>query len=264
MEIKFENVGYKSYLSYANFLIPTSITGITGKNKEYIIKMLNGNIYPMVGEVFIGNKVLNEENKKEFSKLVGIVEKGVEDSFLDCSVMHHIANVLDKSNYHNNNITARIKDALKMVGLDESYLTRKIRALSTGELKLMMMGTVLITNPKILVLEDPTVGLDFNNKRKVLKMIRLLKEKYHKTILIVSDDSDFLYQYTDYVLFTNDCNRVRLYKTDEVFLNVDLLLDNQVEIPKLVKFTYKANMKGAKLHYHKDIRDLIKDIYKHV
>ncbi len=264
MEIKFENVGYKSNLSYANFTITSSITGITGKNKQYVVDMICGDIFPMIGKVSIGNIELKEEEKEQIYKLVGVVRKQIDNSFLDCSVMHHIVRILDKSNYQNNNITVRIKDALQMVGLDESYLTRKIQTLSTGELKLIMIGAVLITNPKILILEEPILGLDFYNKRKILKMIHLLKEKYHKTILIVSEDSDFLYQYTEQVIFTDDCNRIQLYNTDEAFLDIDLLLSNHVEVPKLVKFTYKANRKGAKLHYHKDIRDLIKDIYKHV
>lgn len=264
MEIKFENVGYKSNLSYTNFTIPTSITGIIGKNKDYVVNLMIGDIYPMIGEIHIGEILVSKENKEQIGKNVAIVKKDIDKSFYQYSVMHHIVHILDKSNYVNNNITTRMKDALKMVGLDETYLMRKIDTLSTGEIKLMMIATALITNPKILILEEPILNLDFNNKKKVLKLIRLLREKYHKTILLISEDSDFLYQYTDYIIFTDDCNCIQLYKSNEAFLNLDLLLSHYVEVPKLVKFTYKANMKGAKLHYHKDIRDLIKDIYKHV
>lgn len=264
MEIKFNDVGYKSNLSYTNFTIPTSITGIIGKNKEYIVSMLKADIYPMIGSVQIGEYELNKENIDNIHKIVNVVEEQVDKKYLKCSVLHYIANTLDNSSYTNTLITNRIKDALKMVGLDESYLTRKISTLSAGECKMMMIASSFITNPKVLVLEEPIKNLDFNNKKKVIKLIRLLREKYHKTIIISSSDVDFLYQYTDYVIFTNDCNRIKLYTNEEAFLNVDLLLDNHIKLPKLVKFSYKANLKGAKLHYHKDIRDLIKDIYKHV
>ena len=264
MEIKFEGVGYKSNLSYTNLVIPTSITGIIGKNKGILVDMMVASIYPMVGRVYIGDTLLSKENEKQIVKNVGIVKESIDKNFLNYSVIHHIVSLLDKSDYKNNAITARIKDALKMVGLDESYLMRKINTLSTGEVKLMMIASALITNPKVLILEEPVLGLDFNNKRKVLKLIRLLREKYHKTILLISEDSNFLYQYTDHIIFTDDQNTIQIYHSEEAFLNIDLLLSHNVEVPKLVKFTYKANMKGAKLHYHKDIRDLIKDIYKHV
>lgn len=264
MEIKFENVGYKSNLSYASFVIGPSITGIIGKNKEVVVDMILSTLYPMVGSIYIGNVLSCDENKDKILKNVAIVRQEISKDFLEYSVMHHIARTLDQSNYMNNSITTRMKDALKMVGLDESYLTRKIKTLSSGEAKLMMMATALIPNPKILIIEEPVLNLDLNNKKKVLKLIRLLREKYHKTILLVSEDSNFLYQYTDHILFTDDCNAITMYRSEEAFLNIDLLLSHDVEIPKLVKFTYKANQKGAKLHYHKDIRDLIKDIYKHV
>ncbi len=264
MEIRFNDVGYKSNLSYTNFIINSSIVGIIGKNKEYIANMIVGNIYPMVGDVSVGDVLVNEDNQEKINKMVGYVKKDLDKSFLNYSVLHHIVSILDHSNYEHNTITVRIKDALKMVGLDESYLLRKLNTLSTGEIKLLMLGTVLIYNPKILILDEPTQGLDFNNKRKVLKLINLLRQKYHKTIIILSEDVDFLYQYTENVIFADDCNKVKLYNSSEVFIDIETLISNNVDVPKLVKFTNLANKKGAKLHYHKDIRDLIKDIYKHV
>lgn len=264
MEIKFNEVGYKSKLSYTTFTIPISITGVIGKNKQYIMDMLNSKIYPMMGEVLIGEVPLEEKNKVKVNRTINVVEKRIEDKYLNCSVLHYFSYIIDKSGYTSNTITSRIKDALRMVGLDESYLTRKIYTLSTGEVKMMMIAACFTSNPKVLVLEEPIMGLDYNNKKKVLKLIRLLREKYHKTILIFSDDVDFLYQFTDNVIFAEDCNRIHLYNTSLIFTDVEALLDNRISVPKLVKFSYKANLKGAKLHYHKDIRDLIKDIYKHV
>ena len=83
-------------------------------------------------------------------------------------------------------------------------------------------------------------------------------------IFISDDDVDVLYQYTDKILLVNDCNRVNIYNTYDFFTSVKFLKSNNIPLPKLVKVTYLGKLKDIKLTYQKDIRDIIKDIYKHV
>ena len=92
----------------------------------------------------------------------------------------------------------------------------------------------------------------------------MIKEKYNKTIIFITNNSEILYKYADYVVIIKN-NKVISNGKKEIFEDVDLLTTNGVSIPEIVEFTYKAKKKyNIKIDYHNDIRDIIKDIYKHV
>ena len=92
----------------------------------------------------------------------------------------------------------------------------------------------------------------------------MLKNRYHKTIIIASNNSNLLYELTDDLIIIKKARVVAADETVKIYQDVDFLKYNDIEIPDLVKFTYLAKKKKVKLSYHRDIRDLIKDVYKHV
>jgi len=92
----------------------------------------------------------------------------------------------------------------------------------------------------------------------------MLKEKYQKTIIISSNDSNMLYELTDDIVILKKGHILAADNTVKVYQNIKLLENNDIEIPYLVIFTKLAKDKKVKLAYHRDIRDLIKDVYKHV
>ena len=96
-------------------------------------------------------------------------------------------------------------------------------------------------------------------------VVTKLKEQYHKIIIMGSNNADILYQYTTKMLFVKNKRIFLEGSTQELYERVDYLKRNGYKIPEIVLFTYKAiKKKKVKLEYHKDIRDIIKDIYKHV
>lgn len=265
MEIIFNEVGYKDKLNNINLKIDnSSIVGIIGKNKEYFIKLLLGDIFPLLGNVNINGLLSSLENKELIKKQISYIKKEVRDYFKNDIVLAEIASIIDSKQYKSKNINKRIKDAFSLIGLDESYLTRNFKTLSDSELYLVQIAIELICNPKIIILDNPFSILDYHNKKRLLKLLKALKEKYHKMIFISDDDVDVLYQYTDKILLVNDCNRVNIYNTYDFFTSFKFLKSNNIPLPKLVKVTYLGKLKGIKLTYQKDIRDIIKDIYKHV
>ena len=146
-----------------------------------------------------------------------------------------------------------------------SYLNRYITTLSTLEKKLILIANALIINPNILILEEPFLGIDLINEKKIMQLLLKLQDKYQKTIIIVSKDIALLYKYTEQIIIINESGSILSGKTNEILENIDLLNKNKILPPNIAQFTYLAKQtKNIKLEYHKDIRDIIKDIYKHV
>ena len=98
----------------------------------------------------------------------------------------------------------------------------------------------------------------------MIRLIKLLKERYHKTVIVTSNDSNLLYSLTDDLVILKDTCVIAADKTEKIYKDVEFLESNEIEIPETILFTYKARKRNVKLSYHKDIRDLIKDVYKHV
>ena len=265
MEIVFEQVGYKDKLNHIDLKISNKdIVGILGKHSSYVVSMLIGSIYPLVGKVLINGLESNIENRDFLNKQISYIRKDSINTFRKDIVLAEIGTIVDEKEYKNININKRIKDAFSMVGLNESYLTRRFDSMSSSELYMVQIAMQFIYNPKIIILESPFKALDYHNKKRLLKLIKLLKEKYHKMIFICDDDVDVLYQYTDKVIFAKDCNHIDIYDTYDFFTSVKFLNANNIQLPRLIDITYRGKLKGVKLTYQKDIRDIIKDIYKHV
>ena len=159
----------------------------------------------------------------------------------------------------------KILDSLKIVGLSNDYLEKNITSLSNSELKLIQLAISLLSNPDIILLDEPFINLDTKNEKKILVLLNKLKDHYKKTIVIASHDSNMLYKYTSKIIIIKNNKILIEGKTKEVYEKVAYLIRNKIEIPDIVMFTYKAKHdKNIHIDYHRDIRDLIKDIYKHV
>ena len=98
----------------------------------------------------------------------------------------------------------RINDSLIMVGLNEKYLNLNINNLSSGEKKKLALASALILNPSILIIDEPVIGLDRKTKEELKKIFRILKTRYNKTIIFVSNNLDFVLEVADYVYVLYD------------------------------------------------------------
>ena len=161
------------------------------------------------------------------------------------------------------NLKKKLKDSLKIVGLHESLLERNIYSLSTSEQKLFQIARALLLNPDMIVLEEPLKVLDLKNRKKIMMVLKRIKDQYHKTIVLISNDVEMLYKETDHLIIIKNDKVLVEDKTSEAFKQVEFLKKHKIPIPEIVEFTNLANKK-TKIDYHKDIRDLIKDIYKHI
>ena len=148
-----------------------------------------------------------------------------------------------------------------MVGLDESYLSRSPFNLNNGEKRLVAIASVLISNPKLLIMDEPTIGLDNNSKKRLMKLLRKLKTRYSKTIIIVTHDVDMLYEIVDNVVVLNEGVVVKEGSKIDVFANVELLDNNNTPVPSVIRFEKMIYDKtGIDLGYLKDMNSLVRKI----
>lgn len=269
MEITLKNVGYryknKKILDHINLKIESNhITGITGDYKTLLCEIMDVTITNYSGSVIVGEALLNKENIKWIRKEVSLIHQNWQNQFFTDSVKEEILFLVSRLAYQPKDLNKKMEQSLDMVGLNKSYLEKEIKTLSSGEKKLLQVAISLIYNPSVIIFDEPFVELDYTNQRKLLKLIKALKEKYHKTIIITSNNCNLLYEFTDDIVILKKGRIIAADTTTKVYQNTSLLKENEIDIPDLVKFTMLAKEKKVKLSFHRDIRDLIKDVYKHV
>ena len=269
MEIRLTNLNYRHHeqniFTRLNLTLEgPKIIGIMGEKKTQLLKLIDAINLPNKGSIYLDDEKLQKDNLVSFRRKVALITQEVKDQFFESTVEDEMKFLVSVMHYNAKDLTKRMKDALKMVGLDDTYLSKNMSTLSSGEQKLIQLAVSLLYNPKVILLDDPMIYLDYPRKKNLIRLLKRLKEKYDKTIIIASNDSNFLYPIVDEVVILHHQNGVIQGKSEEIFQNVKTLEKQHIEIPYLVTFTEKARAKGVRLSYHKDIRDIIKDIYKHV
>ena len=259
MAIVFNKVSYKDKLKNISYSFDdgkvTSVLSTSGNGKTLFSYILSGLIKDYTGEVINSYEGRN----------MGYVFQNPEESFIFNNVREEISFGLKKYNYKIDMLDKRIEDSLKMVGLDNSYLDRNPFDLSSGEKCLLALGVVLALNPKLLIIDEPTLYLDNKNMEYLIKLIKKLKNNYHKTIIIFTSDIEFAIRLTDnYIILKNG----KIYSSGtskDLLNNIPRLKSSGIEIPRIIEFINVVNKKkNINLDMTFDIKELMKDIYRHV
>ena len=263
MEIEFVDYEYNgNKLSFT--IKDNEINGILSKNYHEMINILKLK-KDYQGTVMVNKEKISKEEINLYRKRISVVPYEFKYNYFCETVYDLMIYEIKRKNIKLKNSEKKIKDSLIIVGLDESLLERKINTLSISELKIIQLAISLISNPEVIIIEDIFKCLDKNWEKKVIMLLQKIKEQYSKTIILASDTSEEIYKYTsNLIVFKNDKILVT-GNTYEIMQRVDFLKKNRISIPKIVEFTYLAKKKkNIKIDYHKDVRDIIKDIYKHV
>ncbi|MBR3210789.1 MAG: ATP-binding cassette domain-containing protein [Bacilli bacterium] len=260
MELELIEYPYKDQkLSFT--LKEKEINGISGSHLEEIVEIIKRDFRHRK----INHKHIKEEDWKEIKNKIIVVKEWLEDTIHEDSLYDVMIEYMKVHEIYPRNLKKKIKDSLRIVGLPDTLLDRNIYSLSTSEQKLVQMAMSLLSNPEMMILEEPFKVLDLKNRKKIMMVLRKIKDQYKKTIVLVSNEEEMLLKETDHlIIFKN--NRVLIEdKTLDAYRRVEFLKKHKVEVPKIIEFSYLVQKnKKVKIDYHKDIRDIIKDIYKHV
>lgn len=275
MEIKFDTVSYtdtKSRLNDVSFSFYSKhiygIVGSNGSGKSYLGKLIYGMIRQTSGEITIDNEIIKTySSSKKVIKCrdkIGYVGENPTDYFLYSTVYDTLKTQILKYHYREDESEKRINDALKMIRLPNKLINRHPLTLSSGEQKKLLIAMALIHNPEVLVLDEPTIGLDPREQKNIHKLIRMLKNRYGKTIIIITNDIEFLFPIVDDLLVLDKGNLIYFDKKYEVIKNVRQLKKIGVDVPTTIYFSdLVLRKKKIKLGYRDQMNDLIKDIYRY-
>lgn len=251
-------------IKISNFKLVNDVIGIFDED-NYFINLVK-NISFNEKTISINSQKLTGFQKRRFLNKIKIIDKEIDDSLLSLNVYQYmrydiIDNLLNLKDYKK-----KIYDSLSIVGLKNLNLNKKVIELSSCEKKLLQFATALLSNPDIIIFDCFFEVFDIKLRKKISNLLSQLVERYKKVVILCSNQGEFIYKYTNYSIVIKDGKKLIDGKTEEVFTNnVRLLIDNGFDVPEIIMFSYKANLiKNAKLNYHKDCRDLIKDIYKKV
>ena len=277
MEITFNNVTYKenvrtplekTYLKNFSYTFKSgkvySIIGDSESGKEKIGLLINAVNKPLIGTIKIG-KYLNDgkyiKNINGLRMNVGYLKENPNEFLFNKIVKSELEFGLKYFKYKLNKKNIRISEALKLVGLNEEYLKRKIDSLNISEKKKVSLASILIFNPGVIILEEPSIFLNYRDNEKLIKLIKLLKDKYNKPIILISKDTNLSYKVSDEIILLNKGSIV--YAGNKSILEDEKVLNNiNVDVPEIVKFINISNKFDANLTYTSNILDLIKEVYR--
>lgn len=179
----------------------TVIVGKTGSGKSTLIEHINGLLLPTKGEVAVDNILItNPQSKKERRELakklkilrqdVAVLFQFSEQQLFETSVLKDI--IFAPLNYGvaEEKAILKAKELIKLVGLDESYLDKSPFELSGGEMRKVALCGILALEPKVLILDEPTVALDYQSREEIMAMVKRLKEEFDMTIVLVTHNMD--------------------------------------------------------------------------
>jgi len=228
----------------------TVIVGKTGSGKSTLIEHINGLLLPTKGEVGVDNVLItNPQSKKERRELakklkilrqdVAVLFQFSEQQLFETSVLKDI--IFAPLNYGvaEEKAILKAKELIKLVGLDESYLDKSPFELSGGEMRKVALCGVLALEPKVLILDEPTVALDYQSREEIMAMVKRLKEEFDMTIVLVTHNMDYVLEYADKVFVLKNGEISFEGKVEDLFLNEQVLKENSLELPGVLKFYKK-------------------------
>lgn len=274
MEIVFNKLCYienpkssseRKYLDDVNLVIKQgSIVGFLNDDLGIIGKLIMAIKRPTKGELRIDEMIIKRtshvNNVNELRKKVGFVYTS-NNQFVGKTVKEEIKQTMKNFGYKASNITKHVVDSLRIVGIGEEYLDRDPNTLSYTEKKKVMLASAMSYNPSVLILEDFDKGLLFKEREYFRKLFLKLKNKFDKTIILITKDLTAMFDLVDKVHVIHN-GKLMISGGKEIFY--DNKLYKYVEMPKIVEFTKYAQECGHNILEYTDIKELIKELYRNV
>lgn len=219
MAIRFNEVSYFYEKSKKNAIVPAAISGInleiadqnefvtivghTGSGKSTLLQHINGLILPTKGEVMINDVILSKKNKKlklkPVRKQIGFVFQFPEYQLFEDTVLKDIVYGPKNFGYDDEEAIRRAKKIAKQLNI-ENILDKSPFNISGGQMRKVAIAGILAYDPQILLLDEPTRGLDPLGAKEIMNFFKKLQTESSKSIVMITHDMDLVYEYSTRVI----------------------------------------------------------------
>ena len=222
------------------------VIGHTGSGKSTLIQHLNGLIKPTSGKVYIDGQDIHDKSVKlrDVRFKVGLVFQYPEYQIFEETVYKDIAFGPKNMGLDEAETDKRVRETAALVGLDEALLEKSPFELSGGQKRRVAIAGVMAMRPKVLILDEPTAGLDPKGREMILGQIKEYHEKTHSTILLVSHSMEDVARFAEMILVMNK-GEVFCYDTPpNVFTRADEIAEIGLSVPQVTKVFSLLRQKG--------------------
>ena len=239
------------------------IIGHTGSGKSTFIQHLNALLQPTAGKVYCGWKDINADkySRKAVKAQVGLVFQYPEYQLFEETVYKDIAFGPRNMKLGEDEIDARVREAADFAGVDEELFERSPLELSGGQKRRVAIAGVIAMRPGVLVLDEPTAGLDPEGCRQILANIMRYKEKTGSSVLIVSHNMDDVARLAERILVFSNGGIVMDGRPDEVFSQPEKLMEIGLSVPHATEIAMALRAHGVALpgaiYTHEQLRAAI-------
>ena len=222
------------------------IIGHTGSGKSTLMQHLNGLLKPDSGSVFLEGKDIWSE-PKEIKKVrfrVGMVFQYPEHQLFDETVYKDISYGPSNMGLSNEEIDYAVRYAAELVGLSEELLQKSPFELSGGEMRRAAIAGVLAMKPEVIVLDEPTAGLDPVGRDLIMSRIKEYRDTTNAAVLVASHSMEDIAAISDKVLVMNEGMLYMFDSTEKVFSNMEALKEVGLNVPQITKIMLLLKSKG--------------------
>lgn len=259
MSIRLENVNYiygegsgqeKWALKNINLAIHDrefiGIVGHTGSGKSTLTQLLNGLEKPSSGTIYYNDEDIQADGyeRRKLRQKVGLVFQYPEHQLFEVSVIKDVEFGPRNLGLSNLDVEKRSFDALKQVGLSDDLLDVAPFALSGGQKRRVAIAGVLAMQPEVLILDEPTAGLDPAGRTEILGLLKKLHEENNITVILVSHSMDDVARYAGRILVMNRGELVLDGEPQKVFQYRDELRKIGLDVPQSTNILYELRDRG--------------------
>ncbi len=225
------------------------LIGHTGSGKSTLVQMLNGLIKPTSGNVFVDGYDIWSKPKeiRNVRFKVGLVFQYPEYQLFEETVERDIAFGPSNMGLSQEDILERVKKAAKFVGLSSDLLKKSPFDLSGGEKRRAAIAGVIAMDPDVLILDEPTAGLDPVGRNVLLSQISQYQKKRNNTVILVSHSMEDVARVTNKVMVMNKGELAMFDTTQQVFSRTEELSSIGLRVPQITRVTEELRKRGIKL-----------------
>lgn len=244
-----------------------AIVGHTGSGKSTLVQLMNALILPTLGEVKVDENIISNKkhnNLKEIRQKIGLVFQFPEYQLFEETILKDVS--FGPKNFGLSDPEERAKKALDIFKISKEYYEKNPYRLSGGEMRKVAISGILASDPEILILDEPTVGLDPLTKKELIELLKKINYEQGKTIIIVTHDMDVLWNVATRVILIDDKTIIYDGSKVDLFKNEDFIKKHSLDLPEVVKIMKHLNEKlSLNMNIYQDnIENAYLEIMRHI